>query len=67
LSTTFLALYRGESVSNAKLLALTADPEIVHDFAGRLLAGPEAEEDAVALELERGRRRALKLVESEAD
>jgi hypothetical protein len=67
LSTTFLALYRGESVSSAKLLALTADPGIVHDFAGRLLAEPEAEEDAVALELERGRRRALKLVESEAD
>jgi hypothetical protein len=66
LSTTFLALYRGESVSGAKLLALTAEPEIVRDFVGRLLAEPEAEEDAVALELERGRRRALQLVKSEA-
>ena len=65
--TTFLALYRGESVSDAKLLALTAEPEVVCDFAGRLLAEPEVEEDPVALELERGRRRALQLVKSELE
>ena len=66
MSATFIALYRGESVSSAKLLAVTAKPEIVDDFAHRLLNEPEAEEDPVTLELERGRRRALQLVRGEA-
>ena len=65
--TSFIALYRGESVSGAKLLALTAEPEIVRDFASRLLTEPVAEEDTVALELERGRRRALQLVKNAAE
>jgi len=66
-STSFLALYRGESVSGAKLLALTAEPEIVRDFASRLLAGPEeSQSDNVLHELEHGRRRALQLVHDEA-
>jgi hypothetical protein len=58
--TTFLALYRGESVSAAKLLALTAEPTVVCEFAARLLVEPEErEQDAVLQELEHGRRRAL--------
>ncbi|CAA9269139.1 MAG: hypothetical protein AVDCRST_MAG93-2551 [uncultured Chloroflexia bacterium] len=61
---TFLALYRGDSVSAAKLLALTAEPEMVRDFAARLLQQPEEPEpDAVLQELADGRRRALQLVE----
>jgi hypothetical protein len=67
LSTTFLVLYRGESVGSAKLLALTAEPDIVRDFANRLLSEPTSEEDAVVRELERGRQRALQLVKSEAE
>ncbi len=42
--TSFLALYRGETVSGARLVALTADPTMVRDFAARLIAdepGPE--------------------------
>jgi hypothetical protein len=64
--TTFLALYRGESVSSANLLALTADCELVRDFAARLLDGPadEKDPDPVFEELEQGRRRALQLVKS---
>jgi hypothetical protein len=66
--TTFLALYRGDSISAAKLLALTAEPTLVRDFAARLLTEPEErEQDAVLLELENGRRRALQLVESGAE
>ena len=58
--TTFLALYRGESVSAAKLLALTAEPTVVREFATRLLIEPEEhEQDVVLQELEHGRRRAL--------
>ena len=63
--TTFLALYRGDSVSSAKLLALTADHELVRDFAARLLNKPKEEQnpDPVLQELQRGRRQALQLVE----
>ncbi len=67
MTTTFLALYRGESVAAAKLLALTAEPELVRDFAERMLARPEEQEpDAVLAELEHGRQRALELVKDEA-
>ena len=58
--TTFLALYRGESVSVARLLALTAEPTVVREFATRLLIEPEEhEQDVVLQELKHGRRRAL--------
>ncbi len=60
-------LYRGESISAAKLLALTADPQLVSDFATRMLEeSDEREQDSVMRELERGRRRALHLVQGEA-
>ncbi len=43
--TSFIALYRGETVSGARLVALTADPEMVRDFTAKLLSGdPEPEE-----------------------
>jgi hypothetical protein len=65
--TTFLALYRGESVGASKLIALSAEPSLVADFAARMLQQPEASEpDAVLHELERGRRRALELIHDEA-
>lgn len=61
-------LYRGESISAAKLLALTADPQLVSDFAARMLEeSDEREQDSVMRELERGRRRALHLVQGEAE
>ena len=67
--TTFLALYRGDSISSAKVLALTADHELVRDFAARLLNKPKEEQnpDPVLEELQRGRRRALQLVKSGAE
>jgi len=66
--TTFLALYRGDSISAAKLLALTAEPTLVRDFAARLLTeSREQEQDAVLQEIERGRQRALQLVKSGAE
>ena len=67
--TTFLALYRGDSVSSAKLLALTADHELVRDFAARLLNNRDEEQnpDPILEELQGGRRRALQLVKSGAE
>ena len=40
--TSFIALYRGETVSGARIVALSADPQIVRDFAARLIeSSPE--------------------------
>lgn len=44
--TSFIALYRGETVSGARLVALSADPQLVREFGTRLVAdGPEPAED----------------------
>ena len=60
---SFIALYRGDTISSAELVATTADPDLVRDFAERLLSTPERQEpDAVLRELALGRRRALRLV-----
>ena len=49
MSTTFLALYRGESVATARLVAVSSEPEIVARFL-RELAGevgyPQDQDDA---------------------
>ena len=42
MTTTFVAVYRGRTVSSAQLLAVSADPELVNYFAERLLH-PEEE------------------------
>jgi hypothetical protein len=50
--TAFIALYRGETVSGARLIALTADPKMVKDFAAKLIADePEGEEPQPGLHL----------------
>jgi hypothetical protein len=65
--TSFIALYRGETIGSARLVAATTDIEIVRDFAERMLSVPEGQEpDAVLRELELGRRRALRLVQDDA-
>jgi hypothetical protein len=38
--TSFLALYRGETVSGARIVALSADPQLVRDFAAYLMESP---------------------------
>lgn len=35
--TMFIALYRGDTVSKAKLVAVSAQPELIDEFAARLL------------------------------
>jgi hypothetical protein len=65
---SFIALYRGESIGAAQLVATTADPKLVRDFAERMLSVPEGQEpDTVLRELELGRRRALRLVRDDAE
>jgi hypothetical protein len=65
---SFLALYRGDTVGSARLVAVNADPAVVAEFAARLLvqSDADAEDDPAVEHLRRGRRRALQLVQREA-
>lgn len=67
MKTTYLALYRGETVANAKLVTVSAHPEIVSEFAERLLELPSAANDPVIGAVEEGRRNALWLVRDGQD
>ncbi len=40
----FIALYRGETVCGAQLVAVTADPQMVEDFAAKLITGKPGKE-----------------------
>ncbi len=44
MQTDFIALYRGQTVAEARLIALSADPEIVGRFTHELI-GDDAKED----------------------
>jgi hypothetical protein len=64
--TAFLAMYVGSTVSSARLVAVESSPELVREFARRMLDAPEGTyPDPVTRELERGRRRALEVVRDE--
>jgi hypothetical protein len=51
LTTTFLAVYRGESVATARLLAVSSDPSLVARFAAELVSKDEVEEERESLRL----------------
>jgi hypothetical protein len=55
--TTFVAVYRGESVHDARLLAVSSDPLLVARFANELLE--EAEADDSEEQDDRGRLRVV--------
>ncbi len=63
---TFVALYRGRTIAESTIVAVSADPALVADFAARLLqqpVEPEAtEDDPVLRSVEQGRRKALRLI-----
>ena len=63
---TILALYRVPSIAEAKIIAVSVDPELVAHVAGRLLASREPPADPVIEKLDRGRRGALKTIHQEA-
>ena len=69
MSATFLVLYRGPTIPQAKLVAVSSDPALVAEFAERLLHDqpPAASPDMALLAIERGRRRALRLIVHEAE
>ncbi|MDP9374280.1 MAG: hypothetical protein M3Q65_17855 [Chloroflexota bacterium] len=65
--STFLALYRGDTIAQAKLVAVSADPAVVSTFAQQLLrsADDNEEDDPVVASIARGRRHALRLISRE--
>jgi hypothetical protein len=65
--TTFLALYRGRTIGDAKMVAVTADPSLVATVAAHLLDTSQPQsEDPVVTTLEQGRRAALRLIKQES-
>lgn len=64
---TFVALYRGESVAHAEVVGLSADPQIVADFAARLMErSPKHEVDPILVPKRRAERQVLRSVRAEA-
>ena len=67
--STFLALYRGDTVATARMVAVSADPQLVALVATRLLEAPPCpneNEDPVLECVESGRRSALHLIKHES-
>jgi hypothetical protein len=65
--TTFVAIYRGLTISNARLIALSADPVLIADVTARILQERSTEEsDVIIGSLEKGRREALRLVQQKS-
>lgn len=65
---SFIALYEGDSVAQAKIIGVTSAPHLVSDVATQLLSelGREQAPTPVVAALNSGRRRALRLVTTEA-
>ena len=59
---SFLALYRGSTLDNAQLVAVSTNGKIIGAFAERLLAEQNSEADLALRALQDGRRQALRLI-----
>ena len=66
---SFVAIYAGASISEAQMIAVSSDPALVSYVAGELLSDPRyadvSETDPVLAELNKGRRRALRMIRRE--
>ena len=63
---SFIALYRGPTVSEARLVSASAEPALVAYVAERLLEKPP-DTDQVLAPIDAGRRQALRLVLGELE
>ena len=63
---TFIALYRGHTIAEARMIAATADEDLVALVADKLLQDLPEATDPVVRSLERGKQSALRLVREEA-
>jgi hypothetical protein len=65
---TFVAIYRGETVAGARLIALSADPALVAEVSARILAEHASENpDPIVACVDNGRRAALRLIAREVE
>ena len=68
--TTFVALYRGQTVNSAQMVAVSADAELVTFVAEKLLeeksVNQTKETDPITQAIEQGRCRALTFITSGA-
>ena len=63
---TFIALYRGRTISEARMVAVSADPALVSHVVHHLVDAPqEPSEDLAVRAIDRGRRAALRLIHRE--
>ena len=63
---TFLAVYRGRTVAEARMVAVSADPSLVAEVIDRLLDQPyEPDDDPVVCAIDHGRTAALRLIKRE--
>lgn len=63
---TFLAVYRGRTVAEARMVAVSADPALVAEVVDRLLDQPqEPTDDPVVRAIDHGRAAALRLIKRE--
>ena len=67
METSFLALYRGETVSGARIIALSADPAIVREFTARLLENNPRSREELGPHDGDERRQALRVVRDGKD
>jgi hypothetical protein len=65
--STFIAVYRGRTASDARLVAVTSDPVIVALVVGQMLADQSgrARDDPVVGAIDRARRQGLRLIRRE--
>ena len=64
---TYVAIFRGEEADDARMIAVSSDPQIVAEFADRIAADPRySSADPAIQELHRGRLRALRVIAREA-
>lgn len=65
---SFLALYRGSSLRDAEVVAISSAPEIIAEFAERLLAAPldGVDRDPILRASQKAKRTVLELVREEA-
>jgi hypothetical protein len=64
--TNFIALYRGDNITEAQMVAASCDPALVEIMTRLLLQAPPDAPDEVFASLEQGKRRALRLIKREA-
>jgi hypothetical protein len=65
--TNFVALYRGDSITEARMVAASCDPTVVEIMTRLLLQARPNVSDEVFQSLEQGKHRALRLIKREAE